>query len=264
MTIISFIKKKVPVRIKTLIKDMLPVKRVIRKHNDSGLMMRYVAKCLGKDSVYVEVGPATGASAKLFSQFSGLSAKNCYLVEACPLNCEVIKREMPFVHVLNYAVTDRSCVIPFYVVNDPSEPGTSRSNTCDRAVLERKFPGTEISEIKVPGRDLGSIFLECGIDKVDYLFMNIEGAVYRVFEGDLEFLNKIRIFAIDLHHGLYNGASDANDMAERKYRIYDAIRSYGFVNIGGHGREDIATADYHMSFLWEKEARAFGTVAEQV
>jgi FkbM family methyltransferase len=52
---------------------------------------------------------------------------------------------------------------------------------------------------RAPARSLNSIFEEHGLDLVDYLKMDIEGAEAAVFEGPMEWADRVRAMRVELH-----------------------------------------------------------------
>lgn len=229
--------------------DKIPPKPRI----DHDLIARYVSRSISPDAVYIEVGAATGATAEIFSRLASLKPQNCYLIEACPKNCEVMRKKIPGYRIFNFAVSDKIGQIPFYVYDDPAEPGSSRSNSLNKAILQQKKSAQEISEIMVPATTLNDFFRDNAISQCDYLFMNIEGAEYDVFAGDCSFLQKVRFFYVDLHYGLYRGTKSAEEMIQTKLQIYDFLSSQRFTRVGGHLRDDISWYNGHLSFLWERD-----------
>ena len=151
---------------------------------DHLLFGRYAQQILAPDSIYMEIGPATGRGSRERIVQWGLSPQNAYLVEGCPINCEVMRKEIPEFNVLNYVVTDSVGEIEFYVVDDVGEPGSSRSNSFDRKSIEAKRPGQDIQEILVPSITMDHLFDTIEIGRCDYLFFNCEGAEYSIFTGE--------------------------------------------------------------------------------
>jgi FkbM family methyltransferase len=214
---------------------------------DHDLIARYAARIIGTSGIFVEIGSATGASSIEFSKKYKIDPHKCYLVEACPENFKVMSEKAIGFNIFNYAITSKSGYIPFYVVDDPNEAGTSRSNTIDYESLKEKFPNRKISTVNVKSLNLSDFFSENNIAMVDYLFMNVEGAEYNIFSGNIDFLKKVKLFYMDLH----GKSSIYNAKKNEKLRIYDLLLEYGFEKIGGHTRENILNTDAHLSFFWE-------------
>jgi FkbM family methyltransferase len=213
-----------------------------------GLISRYVARSLPRDAVFVECGAFTGLSGKKFCELADLNPDNCHLIEACPTNYEIMKEHCPGYHLYNLAVSGEAGTLPFYVVDSPKDDGTSRSNSFDRKHLEKRFGKENVKEILIRSVPLDVFFSENGLSKVDYLFLNVEGAEYDIFTGDLDFLDHVRFLYLDLHHI----PEDRQTLKAEQRRIFDLVASKGFEWMGGHRREHIDFCYGHMSFLWEK------------
>ena len=220
---------------------------------DYDLITRYISKSIGQDAIYVELGAATGASAKKFCDFALLKPENCFLIEACPENVNVLRENLPGYQIFNYAISNKNGELPFYIYDDPNEPGSSRSNSINKIALQRKLRKGVVKKIVVPAITLKSFFKENSILYCDYLFMNVEGAEYDIFNGDCSFLQKLHFFYLDLHSGLYGDAKNARDIIDIKLRIYDFICQNNFRRIGGFLRGDIMDYQGHLTFLWENE-----------
>jgi len=52
---------------------------------------------------------------------------------------------------------------------------------------------------KAPARSLDSIFSEYNLNRVDYLKMDIEGAEDRVFQGSLDWMDRVKSMKIEIH-----------------------------------------------------------------
>lgn len=227
----------------------LPTTVVKQYRVDSELMERYVARRLDRTSIYVEIGSGTGEGSIPFARATSLDPANCYLIEACPVNYEVLRTAANGFHTFNLAITGRSGTVPFYVVDDPKAPGTSRSNSINLEAMQERFRGREIRRIDVPSRSLGDFFDENGIQAVDYLYFNCEGAEYEIYRGDTGFLDRCRMVHLDLH----GRCPTFNALNEEKLRTYDLMIAKGFARIGGHLRDDILPSTGHLKFLFERD-----------
>jgi FkbM family methyltransferase len=217
---------------------------------DDTLMARYLGKALPEEPVFVEVGAGAQGSRDFFQTYTGVKPENCHLIEACPSNFEVLAEKYPDSHCHNLAISAENGMVSFYVYDDPAEGGSSRSNTLSREAAVDQFGEGDFREIQVPSRDLGTFFEENSLETVHLLFMNCEGAEYEIFRGSLDFLDNVQFLWLDLH-GKWE---PFRELKAEKLRIYDLLVDRGFIRIGGHDREEIENAAYHMGFLWEREA----------
>lgn len=231
-------------QIKNVLRRFLPKERYVQIDDD--LLTRFVAISLAPDATFVEIGTFTGAGGRQFCDLAHLSPNNCHLVEACPDNFEILKKNSPGYRVYNLALADRCGTLPFYVVNNPKDEGTSRSNSFDKAHLKKRWGKENVKEIQIRTVDMKTFIQENCITRIDYLFFNCEGAEYAILNGDLSFLDKVQFFHLDLHHRVADGHK------AEQLRLYDLMVKLGFVHIGGHKRTDIPVVNNHLTFLWEK------------
>jgi len=215
---------------------------------DTAFMIQYVAKCMTPMSVYVEFGAFTGLTGKWFREMSGISPSHCYLVEACPTNYDLMKTYCAGFHLFNLAVSGQEGTLPFYIVDRDIDEGTSRSNSFDRRHLEKRFGKENVKEIQIRALTVASFLRENAVQQVDFMFFNIEGAEYAIFEGDISFLDQVQYLYLDLHQ-LRN---DDSTLKKRQLAIYDRIIAQGYERLAGHRREDIPRIEDHLSFLWVK------------
>jgi FkbM family methyltransferase len=214
------------------------------------LFFRYLAKHVGPDSIYVECGPAVGEGAAGLIPRLGFKPENCFLIEACPRNCALIREKVPGCTVSNLAVASSRGRVDFYVYDDPREPGSSRSNSLDAGSLIAKNM-TNLRRIQVDSIGLTDYFADHGIGHCTYLHLNIEGGEYDLFTGDLGFLDKCQFVFLDLHSGLYMSETTEEGMTRRKCAIYDQLAGKGFELIAGYRREDIPLYQTHQTSIWE-------------
>jgi len=218
---------------------------------DHDLFCRYVRSMLSPDSIYVEIGAATGASVKGTISQLGLAEEKAYVVEACPENYEILVETLPAANTIHAAIGRQNGTASFFVVDDADELGTSRSNALDRAALAAKRPGAELKEVRVPAMTLERLFQESEIARCGLLFLNCEGAEYEIFHGDCNFLGNVEFLSLDLHKGSYGG-KNLQEMIREKIRIYNLLEKAGFIRIGGHDRDHLETHSmYHLTSFWE-------------
>ncbi|MCZ6777613.1 MAG: FkbM family methyltransferase [Acidobacteria bacterium] len=221
---------------------------------DYGLFQRYARYRLGSDAVYVEIGAGTGSTAIANAEFLSLDPGRCHLVEACPENFRVLQSKSRHFRTYNYAISECSGQVHLYVVDKPHYEGTSGSNSIDERSLRTKTR-LSVSEVTVPALRMNDFFEEAAICRCDFLYMNCEGAEYRILRGDTTFLKRVFLFYLQLHKGLYGLAKTSGEMVEAKLAIYDLLESNGFVRIGGHNRNHVMEIEnLHLSSFWENES----------
>ena len=177
----------------------------------------------------------------MWASFLGLAPERCHLVEACPVNHGLLGQRFPGAKTYNYGISDHDGTISLYVIDKPSDEGTSRSNTTDPAVLKAKSAIT-----------LSHLLDLAKIDRCDLLHINCEGSEYDILGGDVTFLDRVSLLELDLHEGLFQGARTHSQTVEKRVAIYDLLEGRGFVRLGGHGRKHLSSATQHLSSFWEK------------
>ncbi len=218
---------------------------------DSALMLRYVVRSIDPRGFMIEVGAGSGGGSRWMVEHAGLDPSHCYLIEACPENFSRMEAGCPGYQNLNLAVAAQDGSVKLYTVDDPRWDGSSKSNTIYGAALRHKFPGKKVKEIEVPARTLASIYAKHSLDRVEFLWLNCEGAEYQLFGGDNSFLDRTRFVWIELH----GAAPILRQFVAETYRIYDLMMEHGFERVGGNRREDIGATFGHLSYLFERSTR---------
>jgi len=240
--------------VKRRLRRLLRIPPEIRLQVDGELLERYARHRLGPDAVYVEIGAGTGDSAAKGTAFLNLKPGRCHLVEACPVNFQVLQNKLPGFRIYNYAITERRGQVCLHVVDHPTREGTSLSNSIDGRALKAKTR-LPVREVMVPSITMNELFDQAGIERCDFLYMNCEGAEYGILRGDTSFLHRVFLLRFDLHRGLYGEARNDQDMVQAKLAIYDLLERRGFVRIGGHNRRHIEEiTGTHLTSFWENES----------
>jgi FkbM family methyltransferase len=234
--------------LKRLARKIVPA-RPVHVMIDRPLMLRYAAKTVDPDGVFIDVGAGTGTTARQFAELANLKPENCHLIEPEPANFAVMQRNAPGYVAVQAAIASRSGAVTIYSVDDPRWEGSSKSNTIYRDVLKEKFNDQLIVAHEIPAVTIGDYLRNNSIERVECLFFNCEGAEYELFDSDLDWLDRTRLLWIDLH-----GRSETllRRHGDRRTGIYDKIVARGMTRVGGHRREDTLNARYHLSFLFER------------
>ncbi len=245
--------EKVRHPLKSLLRRALRMPPEKRLYVDKTLFYRYAKHRLGPEAVYVEIGAATGKSAKIWTEYLGLRPDRCHLVEACPTNARLLQEKLPGYRVYNYAAMDRCGEVALSIVDKPADEGSSRSNSLNEGALRAKSK-LPIRQVMVQGVTMGELFERAGISRCDLLYMNCEGAEYDILNGDVSFLDRVGLFYLDMHMGLFRKARTEREMLEMKAAAYDLLASRGFTQIGGHQRKHIfEVSNIHLTSFWEND-----------
>lgn len=161
---------------------------------------------LNPNSHVVEIGGFEGAWArKIFYEY----ACNMYVVEPLPDFFESLQRGLgrhEKVRLLNTGVGLKDGKDMIYLGGD----GTS-------------FSAETKNSVEVELRTISRIFDEWGLQEIDLLQMNIEGAEYDILENMIEVgvIDRIKNIQIQFHLGLKNDV-------ERRYYISKGLEARGF------------------------------------
>jgi FkbM family methyltransferase len=143
------------------------------------------AKGLSSTSVVLDLGANLGRfSHGIVNQFQC----RCYAVEANPALCQRIEPD-PRIVVFNLAVASTSGTIPLYL-------STSCVSSSILGGPQRNFMGT----IEVQAVSLHELLQSAGLDHVDLIKFDIEGAEIQVLEScSDEFLRRVPQLTIEFH-----------------------------------------------------------------
>jgi FkbM family methyltransferase len=128
--------------------------------------------------------------------------------------------------VLNCAVSDTDGEILFYPTIDPNEKETrtgGSGSTLKKTQLYKETYThlTEIEPIKVQSKTLKTICEELGINEIDFLHMDVEGAEHRVIKGMGDLRPKYIFLEKHLGGEMYEEAYDW-------YEMRDDLKSLGY------------------------------------
>lgn len=163
--------------------------------------------------VVVHVGAGAGWEANLFSRLVG-SGGLVYLIEGHPktytwLTRRVEASRLANVRPINVAVSDHSGILRI-------------SDLEDHMLNQVSVDG----DIEVQAKTLSEIFFEYGIDHVDLLTMNIEGAERSAIRGLGPAAGKVRRLAVSCHDFLANSGGD--DWTRTKAEVQRLLEEYGY------------------------------------
>lgn len=208
---------------------------------------------LTDQSTFVDIGAYVGDVASTYQKKANLNPSNCYLIEACPLNYNIICHKYPeFIETTyNVAITDRDEPVEFYIGDHPSLEGTSQANSLYKDFTFEKKWCKKKNAINIVGMALDSFIESAGIEHIDALKINCEGGEYKIFQSPtLDFLQRTVTIYLQLH-----GKSDifmTEERIDEKLRIVRMIRNAGFTFIAGDREEDIPTMRNHVSQVWSR------------
>lgn len=229
------------------IRGLLPKVTVTNRAPDREFVKRYVCAKLPRDGIMVDIGAGTGGGPESFISEAGLDPKNCVLVEACPDNFRILAERCPTTRLLNVAISDHEGIVPFYVTDDPTWEGSSKSNSLVEGVVETKH-NSAVRKIEVPSLTLNGLFSRHNLDRVDFMMLNCEGAEYFIFSNGISCLRNTRMVWLEFH-----GASrKMNKFIDKKREIFALFEDAGFSRVAGLRPNEIDDSFVHTMVLFER------------
>ena len=160
----------------------------------------------------VDIGAGIGHEALVFSRAVGEKGR-LIAIEAHPKTFERLHKVCQYNRVANVIAKNCALVDQARVVHI----GDTENHEAN-AVSDAACSGS----IKVSGVTLDELCIELGIEHIDFLKMNIEGAEQWAIEGMSEAIAKTDCVAIACHDFLAGG-SEADD---RQYRTREKVRAF--------------------------------------
>jgi FkbM family methyltransferase len=182
----------------------------------------------GAGDVVFDVGAGIGAETLVFSRLVGATGR-VVAIEAHPRTFARLQRlveanRLANVTTLQVAVSDADGT------TEISDSGTHVRNT------------TGAGDIRIPARRIDTLAQELGIDQIDLLKMNVEGAERSALPGAGELLERTRHAVISCHDFLADDGGD--DALRTKHFVRDFLRNRGFAVTTRDDAPDPWTRDY--------------------
>ena len=172
------------------------------------------------DTIF-DIGAGVGSEVRLFSRLVG-PAGRVVSVEAHPRTFACLRRTVELNQLPN--VTTLECA----VVGDPG-PVYLEDDRVDH--IRNGLTEDPTGGVEVAGRTLGEIMLSLGVDRIDLLKMNIEGAELPVLEKSFDQLAMVENLVVSCHDFLAEGPhADGTDREwQRTFaRVTDLLRAAGY------------------------------------
>lgn len=138
--------------------------------------------------IVVDVGAHIGRYTIIASKMVGSQGK-VIAIEAHPANYEILKQNVELnklnnVIPLNYAVHSKETMVKLY------EPGQEEGFTTYNTIMtDRTLTSKNQEYIEVKANTLDSLLVENGINEVNWIKIDVEGAEYEVLRGAKEILS---------------------------------------------------------------------------
>ena len=183
---------------------------------------KIVTETVQKGMTCLDVGANIGYYVILESTILGDQGR-IIAIEPSPQNFEFLKKNIEMQRVknidaFNFAAGDKNGYINF--VSDENESNSGRVIP-DSAVSD--WPGPVA---KLPVKTIDSFLGEIGVDKIDFLRMDVEGYEYHIFQGMKNTLKKSKpIIQIELHKSIMGVETTKKLLEELKNEGYE-LKSY--------------------------------------
>lgn len=179
---------------------------------------------------------------------------NIYAFEADPFNYDIVQNKFENndkVKVYNLAVTDKSGKLQFnryYPIDTIPDDKTYEGQNCQNSGQGSIFkPGKGMKEIfnvnntyqtlEIDGISLYDFCKTNGIESIDAIFMDVQGAEYNVLIGCKDMMNSVKatIFEWSKNYIMYEGETSFDDIAKylNENGLSEAGREYQFFEISG-------------------------------
>ncbi|MDG4764774.1 FkbM family methyltransferase [Solwaraspora sp. WMMD406] len=147
----------------------------------------------------VDIGAGVGTEVRLFSRMVG-DLGRVLSIEAHPRTFRCLRRTVELNRLSN--VTLLECAVV-------DEAATVRIDEDALGHIRNGISQDGTGGIEVAGRRLDEILRGCGVDRVDLLKMNIEGAELSVLEGSRDVLDVVDNLVVSCHDFKAEGPADA-------------------------------------------------------
>jgi FkbM family methyltransferase len=168
----------------------------------------------------VDVGAHRGGFMKSISRICGVSRG--VLVEALPFKIDWLKRDFPSAEytIFECAVADRTGTIDFHLnpMSDTSSLLRLRQEMPELSAL----PEGSSKTLTVVSRKLDDLVAEAGLDQVDLLKIDVQGAEAIAFAGAVETLQRTRLVLTEV------SLKPLYDHSATFFDIYQLMTSAGF------------------------------------
>jgi len=178
---------------------------------------KLVSKFLKKGMVCLDIGANIGYYVQLESNLIGSTGK-IIAIEPSPKNFEYLQKNIKLqehanITAYNFAAGDTEGHLNFLIYENASNSGMIIPDG-----EQSKWPG-EI--IKVPVKIIDNFLDELGIEKIDFIRMDVEGYEFHIFEGMKKTLQNLKpIIQIEVHRSIMG-----KDITKKWFEI---LKNYGY------------------------------------
>jgi len=168
--------------------------------------------------VVIDCGAHQGDTSMYFSHKVGENGK-VYAIEIERGNCERLNKNLnemnlKNVTIVNVGIADKRCTYPLY-----DSPWSSTYNIFKNSTKTRN----KLKPIPCECDTLDNIVNVLGINRIDFIYMNMEGAEYLAIDGMKEVLTKFKPKLYISDHAKYLPKSFV-----KKHNIREKLKNYGY------------------------------------
>ena len=204
----------------------------------------YLYKKLSQNDTVIDVGAYIGKTAlKICNQING-DPRKFYLIEACPKNFALLKKNCPNFNKFNIAISDADGSLTFHVGNHSDLQGSSQSNSIYKEFIKSKAWNKSPEEFVVKSMTMDSFVKVHNIGKIGLLKVNCEGGEYKIFKNTPNILNKVDYLYLQLHKKSPVFLTEEMDI-KRKEIIADISKNFDIII------DDMKQAKGHLHILFK-------------
>ncbi len=153
-----------------------------------------------KDKVVIDIGANQG----FFTVYAASRGARVFAIEPVAENAELLRENVrrngleDRVTLFEAAVTGTDTEVSLFVGSNVH--GNARSETA--SIIDGDRGGVSVDVRQVEGIPIADLFARCGVDKIDFLKMDCEGAEFAIFDAmPRETLTAIGRAAVEYHNG---------------------------------------------------------------
>lgn len=190
------------------------------------LSTKLIVQLLKKGMTCLDIGANIGYYVLLESKIVGNDGR-VIAVEPSPQNYDCIKKNIELqklenIKAFNFAAGDTNGNIRFFV--------NERSNGCKVLLEGEKLPNRPGTVIHVPVRKIDDFLNDEGIEKVDFIRMDVEGYEWNIFQGMKNTVQKSKpIIQLEVHKGPMGNETTTD--------FFEFFKANGYEVISYHQRD---------------------------
>lgn len=200
----------------------------------------FIKQNINENSIFFEIGSHFGVDTKEFIKIT----KNLHCFEPDPRNIKIFKELNLTVHLNEYAISDTDGICKFYQSNGnvyeskygPTDNEIVNKNdwSASSSLMKpknhiKKTPWVKFDNIiEVKTKKLETYCLENNINKIDFVWMDVQGAELNVINGMGDFKQKIHYIYTEYNdEELYTNQPNKNKILENMGDMWKVVFDFG-------------------------------------